>query len=93
MLKKTRAFIMTDSILALLIISVGLGSLTICQVQLHSQQRQYLVRLTAARILKEASDGYRIHHCQTVIERADYRAVAEKNRAAVWYQDRLVIRL
>ena len=61
---------MTDSILALLIISIGLGSLAVCQVQLHYQQRQHLIKLTAARLLKEASDGYRIQHRQTVINRA-----------------------
>ena len=83
---------MTDSILALLIISIGLGSLAVCQVQLHYQQRQHLIKLIAARLLKEA-DGYRIQHRQTVIDRAGYHAVAGSNQAAVWYQGRLVIRL
>ena len=84
---------MTDSILALLIISIGLGSLAVCQVHLHYQQRQHLIKLIAARLLKEASDGYRIQHRQTVIDRAGYHAVAGSNQAAVWYQGRLVIRL
>lgn len=84
---------MTDSILALLIISIGLGSLAVCQIQLHHQQRQHLIKLTAARLLKEASDGYQIHRRQTVIDRADYHAVAVANHAAVWYRGRLVIRL
>lgn len=93
MLKRTSGFVMTDSILALLIISIGLGSMAACQVQLHHQQRQHLIKLTAARLLKEASDGYRIHHCKTVIKRAGYQAVASPDQAAVWYQGRLVMRL
>ena len=93
MLKKKNAFVMADSMVALAIISLGIFSFSVCEIQLHQQQRQLIVKLTAARLAKEASAGYRCTHRLTTIKRGPYVAVARKGYAEVTFQQDRILRI
>ena len=93
MLKKKNAFVMADSMVALAIISLGIFSFSVCETQLHQQQRQLIVKLTAARLAKEASAGYRCTHRLTTIKRGPYVAVARKGYAEVTFQQDRILRI
>jgi hypothetical protein len=93
MLKRKGAFVMADSMVALAIISLGILSFSACQVQLHQQQRQLIIKLTAARLAKEASAGYHCTHRPTTIKRGPYIAVARKGYAEVTFQHDSILRI
>lgn len=78
---------------ALAIISLGIFSFSVCEIQLHQQQRQLIVKLTAARLAKEASAGYRCTHRLTTIKREPYVAVARKGYAEVTFQQDRILRI
>lgn len=84
---------MVDSLLALGIISLGLFSLVGCQKVLSIQQDRQTRQLTAARLAKEASDGYRLYHRPVTIKRLGYRAVAGAGKVIVRYQGRVILRV
>lgn len=84
---------MADSMVALAIISLGILSFSACQVQLHQQQRQLIIKLTAARLAKEASAGYHCTHRPTTIKRGPYIAVARKGYAEVTFQHDSILRI
>lgn len=93
MLKRKGAFVMADSMVALAIISLGIFSFSVCQAQLHQQQRQLIIKLTAARLAKEASAGYYCTHRSTTIKRGPYVAVARKGYAEVTFQQDRILRI
>lgn len=93
MLKKTAAFVMADSILALIVVSIGIASLLVCQQQLNCLQAKHVVRLRAARLAKEASDEYCIHGTNTAVNRNNYRTIVTDNQVQVYYQGKIVLRI
>lgn len=87
----SKAFVMADSILALLIVTVGVLSFATCQHQLYLQQNRHFERLVAARMAKESSDQLRQNKKKAIIVRGGYRAVADQGEVRVWYHQRQII--
>lgn len=91
--RRSKGFVMADSILALVVISLGITSLLTCQFALGSRQRNLEQRLTAARLAKEASDGYRLHHQPVELARQGYLATANKDGILVYSGRKVIMRI
>lgn len=93
MLKRSDGFVMADSILALIVISLGITSLLTCQFALSSRQRDLEQRLTAARLAKEASDEYLLHHQPVELTRQGYLATANEDGILVYSGRKVIMRI
>lgn len=84
---------MADSMVALIVISIGIISLFLCQQQLGQQERQSMVKLQAARLAKEASAGVRDGHNPITVKRGSYLAQADQQAVAVYDDNHLLLRV
>lgn len=84
---------MADSILALTIASLGIGTLMVSQQQLAHQQDRHETKLIAARLAKESSDQLAATHRKAVIKQGHYRARATTEQIVVWKDSRMVVHL
>lgn len=84
---------MADSLVALLIVALGINLIYGCERQLVRQQRNEQVKLMAARLGKEASDQYAITRKRAVINRQAMHAQADHNGVEVNYRGRLILQV
>lgn len=84
---------MAESLLALGITTLVTFSLLFWQRQLLTQQRAHQIKLTAARLAKESNDQYNADHYPVVMKRQSFKAVANHQKVAVWYQHKLVVQI
>lgn len=84
---------MADSILALIVISLGVTTMITCQTALNHRQHCIEQRLIAARLAKEASDGYRLYHRPVTVARLGYSATAAGSTVLVYSHGKAIMRI
>ncbi|MCH3922458.1 hypothetical protein [Limosilactobacillus sp.] len=91
--RSIRGFVLADSLVALLVVALGIATLLMGQKQLAHQERQHRIRLCAARLAKEATDQQVATKRPATIRRGDFRALAQRRQVTVWYRQKMVVTL
>ncbi|WP_373842602.1 hypothetical protein [Limosilactobacillus sp.] len=90
-----KGFVLADSLVALTIVTLGIGMLLAGQQQLSIQQRHHQARLIAARLAKEATDQLIATRGEKTvsIQRGPYRALANSRGVVVQNGHKTVVSL
>ncbi|MDO4903387.1 MAG: hypothetical protein Q3959_03885 [Limosilactobacillus sp.] len=84
---------MADSMIALVIISIGITTLLMCRQQLDFMNKQHVMKLNAARLAKEASDEYMLTGDTAEISRPGFQAIAANDQVVVYHQGKIVLKV
>lgn len=87
------AFLMADSLVALIVVALGINLVIVCEQQIIRQQRDAQLKLAAARLGKEASDQYAVTRQHVTLSRAKMQAQTDQAGVRVYYQGRQVLRV
>lgn len=90
---KVKAFMMTDSLISLFIVAMGINLFFICEKQLWLQNRNLQLKMAATRLGKEASDLYTVKKQPVILSRGDLTAKVTVQRVVVYNNDRCLYRV
>ena len=90
---KVKAFMMTDSLISLFIVAMGINLFFICEKQLLLQNRNLQLKMAATRLGKEASDLYTVKKQPVILSRGDLTAKVTVQRVVVYNNNRCLCRV
>lgn len=88
---RQHAFILADSLIALMIVSLGITFTLICHQCLVYQSKKQCINLAAYRIAKEATDELITTHRPAYIRRDELSAVASEKKVIVSHGDQTIL--
>lgn len=92
--RKSDGFVLAESVVSLIILSIAISLLTTCYQGINYQRQRLTNELIAARLAKEVSDRLvATDGDKATVRRNDFYAYACASHVAVYQRQRLVLRV